>query len=254
MASNWPLRGMKRTLWEGGLRGNGWLSGAGLHKVGYVSDALLHVADLPFSLLSLAANPLGAVPGTAGWRDWRAHPAIAARLAKEPPYVLGDGVDNWAALATGAPSARAEVLHEAHPQGWDGANADDGNGQALRVGKYKLITEKGPMWHGPPNDLWYDSGSNPAQYEHTVTCGPAPASTAKDYCHPDKLPCLFDVEADPCEYKDLSKALPDVVASLTARLAAFQATAVPKEFHQLNGTNCTSPTPPKGGSWMPYCA
>ena len=31
---------------------------------------------------------------------------------------------------------------------------DDGNGQAIRVGDFKLIYEKGPEWHGPPNDLW----------------------------------------------------------------------------------------------------
>ena len=35
---------------------------------------------------------------------------------------------------------------------------DDGNGQAIRVGDFKLIYEKGPewsKWHGRPNDLWY---------------------------------------------------------------------------------------------------
>ena len=266
------------------MRGNGFLYGAGLYKVGYVSDALVHVADLPFSLLSLAANPLGTHPGSKKWREWRAHSALAARLADEPPFSLGDGVDNWAALATRSPSARTELLHEAHGSGW---NADDGHGQALRVGRYKLILEKGPMWHGPPNDLWYESGSNPSKYTHTLTCGgPPPAANASDYCHPEKLPCLFDVLSDPqapgepnwrpppacccparpsrharassdgcrCEYRDLSRALPEVLANLTASLAAYQATAVPVSFHHLNGTNCTSPTPPTGGTWMPFCA
>ena len=51
MASNWPLRGMKRTLWEGGVRANGFVSGAGLKKSGYTSDALLHAVDIPISLL-----------------------------------------------------------------------------------------------------------------------------------------------------------------------------------------------------------
>ena len=35
---------------------------------------------------------------------------------------------------------RTEIIHEAHPSA-----GDDGNGQAIRVGDYKLILEKGPM-------------------------------------------------------------------------------------------------------------
>ena len=79
-------------------------------------------------------------------------------------------MDCWAALAHNATTPRTEVIHEAHPPSGpddvDGST-DDGNGQALRVGDFKLILEKGPMWHGPPNDLWYTSGSNPSQYPST---------------------------------------------------------------------------------------
>ena len=254
--NNWPLRGMKRTLWEGGMRVSAFAHGAGLRKTGYVNEAMVHACDVPESMLALAANGLEADPSDAGgWIGWREHPALKAAAAAEPPFQLGDGIDNWAALATGAPSARTEMIHEAHPSGH---GQDDGNGQAIRVGDYKLITEKGPMWHGPPNDEWYESGSNPAQYSHTVSCGgPPPNASAPGYCDPAKLPCLFNVRLDPCEFRDLSKDRPDVVANLTARLAVYQATAVHKSFHQLKGVNCSSSDPKDhpewDGFWQPNC-
>ncbi len=259
MASNWPLRGMKRTLWDGGLRGVAFASGAGLLKTGYVSSMLLHVTDWHASLLSLAANGLGVRPDDAsGWVAWHEHPTLRQWLADrhEPPYVLGDGIDQWRAIATGEAGQRTEVLFEAHPPTAEGANLDDGNGQALRVGRFKLIVEKGPQWHGPPNDLWYESGSNPSQYAHTVDCGgPLPSANATDYC--SSLPCLFDLSQDPCEYHDLSTALPGKVEELMSRLADFQATAVPMGFHKLNGTGCVDPDPAEhpewNGSWMPFC-
>ena len=37
---------------------------------------------------------------------------------------------------------------------------------------------------------------------------------------------LFNIKADPCEYKDLSKTMPAMVKQLVERLAAYQATAV----------------------------
>jgi len=249
MASNWPLRGMKRTLWEGGVRANGFVSGAGLKKSGYTSDALLHAVDIPISLLALATNGLEADPSDAA--SWK-------QTTHEPPLELGDGLDAWRTLATGAKSPRTEIIHEAHPTGPQMNGTDDGNGQAIRVGDFKLIYEKGPEWHGPPNDLWYESFSEPLNYTHTVKCGPIPSSTSEDYCHPDKLPCLFNVKEDPCEYKDLSRSMPHKVHQLIARLRVYQRTSVSVNFHKLVGTNCTSADPSKhpewNNTWMPNCA
>lgn len=36
MASNWPLRGMKRTLWQGGVRGAAFIRGPGIRTSGQV--------------------------------------------------------------------------------------------------------------------------------------------------------------------------------------------------------------------------
>ena len=75
------------------------------------SRALLHCADLPITLLTLAANGLTVDPTSRAWIRWEQHPRLAAgvRARGEPPLQLGDGVDAWAAISRGAASSRSEV-------------------------------------------------------------------------------------------------------------------------------------------------
>jgi len=249
-ASNWPLRGMKRTLWEGGVRGVGLISGAGLKKTGYISEQMYHAVDWMPSLLSLAVNGLDGDPASDSWTPWTVMLGL-----NEPEWQLGDGMDVWRSLATGSDSPRTEIIHEAHNT--SGTGSDDGIGQAIRIGDFKLIMEKGPEWHGPPNDLWYESGSDPSNYSHVVDCGgPFPIETDVDYCHPDRLPCLFNIKEDPCEFHDLSSRMPNKVKEMTERLRDYQVTAVPKNFSEL--PRCSVSSNPKfhtdfDGTWMPHC-
>lgn len=248
-ASNWPLRGMKRTLWEGGVRAVGLVAGAGLQKKGYVSNELYHAVDWMPSLLSFAVNGINADPAGAEWVPW-----TSVLAEKEPPFQLGDGIDAWRSISTGSASPRTEIIHEAHNTTGDGK--DDGNGQAIRVGDFKLIFEKGPMWHGPPNDLWYESGSDPSKYTHVIDCGGSPPkASAADYCDPKKLPCLFNIREDPCEYHDLSKSMPQKVSELQARLLEYQRTSVPVGFHNLPGCSADPKKVAKKNhnTWMPFC-
>lgn len=44
-ASNWPLRGVKNTLWEGGVRGTGLIWSPLLQSKQRVSNQTLHITD-----------------------------------------------------------------------------------------------------------------------------------------------------------------------------------------------------------------
>jgi arylsulfatase A-like enzyme len=127
MASNWPLRGMKRTLWEGGVRGTSFISGAGITG-GRTSMELHASTDWMPSLLSVVLNGLSADPISADRVPW-----TAVFDEAEPPFQLGDGMDCWASLATTAPSPRKEVIHESHPHG---TGTDDGNGQVRQPAQH----------------------------------------------------------------------------------------------------------------------
>ena len=62
------------------------------------------------------------------------------------------------------------------------------------------------------------------------------------------------VVKDPCEYHDLSKTMPAMLQQLVTRLGDYQATAVPKGFHQLKPTGpCGSPDVASNPSWNGTC-
>ncbi|XP_046561886.1 arylsulfatase B-like [Haliotis rubra] len=121
-ASNWPLRGGKHTIWEGGTRGTSFMYGAGLKKTKTTYNGIMHAVDWKPTLVSAAGGS---------------------------PETTIDGISHWESIRNGNPSSRTEFIY----------NLDDFEpvmeGHAgIRVGDYKLIlgypgTPDG--WHEPMN-------------------------------------------------------------------------------------------------------
>lgn len=97
-----------------------------------------------------------------------------------------DSIDQWPLLSGSSQALRTEVF------------IGDG---CLVQGKYKLITTGAGTanWTGP-------------LFPRVPSTGPGTIHCSK------KAPCLFDVVADPSERRDLAAELPEVVASMQARV------------------------------------
>ena len=253
-SSNYPLRGGKNTLWEGGTRVVAVVSGMGVGKsqTGKTTKALFHAVDWLPTLVHLAS----------GSADWLARTSPvwlgrevgrAQRIGKEPMWMPGDGVDQLALLLSGKP-VRNEVVLEAHPEeAWvvprrmaagyqlpldegqvhaQSTVADDTvHGDALvtsegwkliRIGSVRPKEESG--WVPPP-------GQDPKRVPYSAGCDirrqpKAPPSVLRKQCIGPTW-CLFNILDDPCEYEDVASRHPGVVADLVQRLKRYQATAVP---------------------------
>ncbi|KAG0415663.1 hypothetical protein HPB47_007163 [Ixodes persulcatus] len=106
---NWPLRGAKFTLWEGGVRVPAFVWSSRFLKKPRVSDQLMHISDWLPTLYSAAGGDvsnLGAL----------------------------DGIDMWRHLTMGNGSPRKEVLLTIDPMN---------NLAALRYKNYKLVVGEG---------------------------------------------------------------------------------------------------------------
>ncbi|XP_078047893.1 arylsulfatase B [Augochlora pura] len=219
--SNWPLRGAKNTLWEGGVRGVGLIwSSRWLHNHGVVSSSPFHVTDWLPTLLSAAGGNTSVLRGI-------------------------DGYDMWESLRDNTKGPRTKVLH----------NIDDIYGNAaMTVGKWKLVkgTTYGGQWDG-----WYGPSGRDIVYDVGGVMGSvaarALATTGGGYhlradtirevqskvkidcfmfngtahrCNPLEGPCLFDIEADPCETVNIASKNPAIVDAIQAELTTINATAI----------------------------
>ncbi|XP_053408554.1 arylsulfatase B-like isoform X8 [Mercenaria mercenaria] len=276
-ANNFPLRGVKATLWEGGVRGVGFIHSPLLKKQGYVYNNMLHVCDWLPTLYKAAGGS----------------PSVMKNL---------DGYDHWESLSDKRKGKRKEILHNIDPKGQGHSG--------LRVGDYKiLVGDVGMSW-----DDWYPPWQNPAdtellhinntqKYGHflnkkesavvdrhakyfnkmvasnmgyemeidfdnedadkvspmtdsyyhkgapvRVDCGPKPFNASTN-CDPRKSPCLFHIPSDPCEYNNIAEQNKDLVIQMLTRLMHYENTMVPP----LNGPEDPAGNPKyHDGAWVPW--
>ena len=205
-ASNWPLRGKKGTLWEGGMRGIGFVAGGGVERSGVTSNELMHVSDWFPTMVGLAKGNLN---GT--------------KL---------DGHDQWNTINKGTASPRKVILHNidilrpklGKPVFND--TFDTSVRAAIRVGDYKLITgDCGEDTWIPPPDMPKDSPDVAGLLSATKEANSRRQNEKRQ--NADKNLWLFNVREDPTEHHDLSEKQPEKVRELLDQLLAFNKTAVP---------------------------
>ena len=158
-ANNYPLRGGKYSLWEGGIRGNAFVSGGLLPAAvrGTRLHGLMHICDWYSTYSALAgvspADPTGEAAGV-------------------PPV---DGLNMWPMLSgANLTSPRREIY------------VDDG---ALIVGDYKLLTAKmsSAAWPGPVYPNASSVGNTLDQYTADCRATPCLYDVATDMTEHDDL-------------------------------------------------------------------
>jgi len=277
-ACNWPLRGTKYLLWEGGTRGASFIWSPLFKSSGYVSNHLMHLVDFVPTLLHGAGYDMTTLP-----KDL-------------------DGVDYWDTLSSGKPGkydVRGELVMNINPK--DGTSA-------IRVGDLKLIQGHSGWggnsgWYPPPGvtetpsfmesisfrkeytiggpvfkfeqdtSMELDSinrqqlnyknafessttykvlrnmGRTPVEpHPVIVDCGPKPANASTN-CNLKKEKCLYNITSDPCEYNNLAPSRPDLVQMMMERWTFHNSTMVPTLNKPLDPASLPERN---GGAWIPW--
>ncbi|XP_077515245.1 arylsulfatase B-like isoform X2 [Amblyomma americanum] len=236
---NWPLRGAKGALWEGGTRSAAFIWSPLLKRNRRVSNQLMHITDWLPTLYSIGGGDV-------------------ADLGKM------DGKDMWKSLSRGLPSPRVEMVY----------NYDEWilNASGIRHDDYKLVLDGTRLYNlrypVPGGNRPYDDldkllaqsraaktlrrfyGTKdlnlPKNWRKTATlkCG----KVKENFSEMDSV-YLFDIVKDPCELNNIATSHPKIVEALKQRIASYAAVAVPP---------LTAPKDPAGfpeyhnGTWAPW--
>ena len=187
-SNNWPLRGNKATIFEGGVRGTGFVWGSKLPKLNYDNHQLIHVTDwLPTIVEGIAGLELD--------KDkWKL-----------------DGYNVWPAITTNEESPRKEILIDLNPPypGFIGQ-------AAMRIGDWKLII-------GQPNCSLHGRAhvgdSCPDGWVHLNGSIELPPITPS-------LTWLFNITGDPNERNNVADQYPEVVKQLKERIEYYNSTHI----------------------------
>ncbi|XP_052789577.1 arylsulfatase B-like [Mya arenaria] len=215
--NNYPLRGWKHSLWDGGMHAVGFVHSKliGSQMTGSATMELMHVTDWFPTLVKLAKGNLN---GT-------------------KPL---DGFDQWATISNAGDSPRQEILHNIDqlfkPSGRPLYNGtfDTTIRAALRVGDWKIITGD------PGNGSWIPPPEYglPVRDAHEQTTG----LNAKNLW-------LFNIMKDPTEQHDMSETEPGIVTKMLDKLRDYQKSAVPCVYPKPDPRS----DPAKlGGFWGPW--
>jgi len=180
-ANNWPLRGGKYSLFEGGIRVAAFMSGGFLpqHMRGTVNNGMIHIADWYSTFASLAGvDPTDTLAAASGL----------------PPI---DSIDMWPFLIGRVSKSPRDTIPIAK--------------DCLVQGDYKLITGKSmpDFWQGPR----YPNSSSAYNEQGWLDSELAPGN---DHCASG---CLFNVVEDPTEQHNIYAQNPKIVANMKMSLA-----------------------------------
>ncbi|XP_065220980.1 arylsulfatase B-like [Planococcus citri] len=248
-ASNWPLRGMKTSFYDGGVRGAAAIWSPLFKRVGHVSNELFHISDWLPTFVSAAGGDPSTIENIDGINQWdiltgnlikteRKEVLVNVDFEKNSSAII---LDNWKLIkrnATFRPSFAdmyAGVSGRAETPTYD-VNAVLTSPTNLLIGQNDSTT--GNRFLQIRDEAKIDS-----------KCRERISSQPESNVIKCLGNCLYDLEKDPCELTNVAEQNPTKVKEMESRIAYFESITEP----QQSRVNDPKADPSLwGGYWTPW--
>ncbi|CAG9792195.1 unnamed protein product [Diatraea saccharalis] len=216
-ASNFPLRGVKNTLWEGGVRGVSALFSPRLVSNSRVATQQLHISDWLPTLYGAAGGDVSILSNIDGFNQWE---TLSKDLKSKRSSVVHNIDENWgiAAITIDQWKLISGTTYHGEWDGWHNSNRRDGEYKidlimqstaARAIAKLGLMPDKNKIMS------IRDAASVKCSNDSVIICKPLEA------------PCLFNIKEDPCELRNLAESEPEILHKMLTELSEVNRTVVP---------------------------
>lgn len=235
-ARNWPMRGGKHSIWEGGVRATAFVSGAGIapSQRGTTYDQLMHGADWFPTLADIAGYDLKGTLPLDGVSQWSGISSTSTLTPPRTSVVLGNST-NLCSWDEGDPRRSRYVSAGI-------ISTTAGCGFALRDGDWKIVQGYG----GNPDD-WCNTTSSGRVCLNTTTTRSRATECPKGWC-------LYNITNDPLEFHEVSKDFPDALTALQEKMRNVLESYVEYRIDPSCPTAHFANDSHVGKAWAPWCA
>lgn len=243
-------RGGKKTLWEGGIRATGFITGGWLpdSRRGEEFNALMHVTDWLPTLVSIAgAEPIGSLD--------------LDGYDQSSNFVNGE-IDKY--------HPREEILHhvimheDSESDGTSSSCYSEFCG-AIRWRNYKLVigTDSTMKYSDDEStgclNSWCENAVRDQESlsSHSVQCSVSgnyeyPEIDEHSSCLFSGEACLYDMDNDPCEWNDIRSSNMDIFEQLIKKLHDYNASQAYPMFRSYPENASLANPNQFGGFWSPW--
>ena len=227
--NNFPLRGSKATLWEGGVRGDGFIGGGLLDKNrrGKISEELIHITDWYPTICEMA----GCIPTNRS---------------------VQDGFSALGIIQNNTKSLRDQILHNIDPESCNFTKFEICGAVRMNLnsGHFKLVI--GNEVAGGHSEWAELQDVNYTNAVPTVDCKGLPPKVNHTECPYNGEACLYKLDDDPCEYYDVKGKYPNEYKTLMDRLYYYNSTMV-TPLNLIYPDDPSGANPKQfGGFWSPW--
>ena len=246
--------------WEGGIRGNGWISGGFLPTSvrGTVYNGLTAAWDWYATFCALGGvdptDHRAAAAGLPAIDSYDHSKLILGTNLTSPRVVLPIGTEPRASNISNAPLCSSYGLSTDgseyyYDEDMDGTKIAGPPAEGKCTTMAGIIVVQGDaMWKLLTGDVEQDMFTGP-HYPNKTT-----DEISNNFVGHCAGGCLFNVAADPQERYDLAASMPDKVAELYAMVVAHEATAFNPIRGKTDPQSCISALGEYKGFWGPFIA